>query len=204
MNNVHGALAQASVLRGDYDAVLAAREAEVALAREFGFAEAAVIAESNVVNTLNLLGRHDEALRRGEDLLARVDRAGGDSDPSMPWILEYVILSRAELGLLDAAHALLDRLWRVIERGREPPAPWLPLMSLLAALRGRAVEAAQLIGRLGHDGAARQVIYGAQDLGKVERAHAIVLAALGKAEVERWIAAGAALGDDEIRAVAMR
>lgn len=202
--NVHGALAQASVLRGDYDAVLAAREAEVALAREFGFAEAAVIAESNVVNTLNLLGRHDEALRRGEDLLARVDCAGGDSDPSMPWILEYVILSRAELGRLDAAHALLDRLWRVIERGREPPAPWLPLMSLLAALRGRAVEAAQLIGRLGRDGAARQVIYGAQDLGKVERARAIVLAALGPADLERWIAAGAVLGDTEVRAMAMR
>jgi len=202
--NVHGALALASGLRGDFDAVLAAREAEVALAREFGIAEAAVIAESNVIDTLNVLGRHDEALRRGEDLLARVGCAGGDSDPSMPWILEYVILSRAELGLLDAAHALLDRLWRVIERGREPPAPWLPLMTLLAALRGRATEAAQLIGRLGHDGAVRQVIYGAQDLEKVERARAIVLAALGETEAERLIAAGAALGDDEIRAVAMR
>ena len=202
--NVHGALAQASGLRGDFGAVLAAREAEVALAREFGIAVAAVIAESNVVDTLNVLGRHDEALRRGEDLLARVDCAGGDSDPSMPWILEYVILSRAELGLLDAAHALLERLWRVIERGREPPAPWLPLMTLLAALRGRAAEAAQLIGRLGHDRAVRQVIYGAQDLDKVERARAIVLAALGEAEVQRLIVAGAALGDDEIRAAAMR
>jgi hypothetical protein len=38
----------------------------------------------------------------------------------------------------------------------------------------------------------------------VDRAHAIALAALGKAETERLIAAGAVLGDDGIRAVALR
>ncbi|HSV69054.1 MAG TPA: winged helix-turn-helix domain-containing protein [Methylibium sp.] len=202
--NVHGALALAAERRGDLAAVLAAREAEVALAREFGFPEAAVIAESNVVNTLSMLGRHDEALLRGEALLARVDAADGDRNPSMLWILEYVIHARAELGRLDEAHALIGRLWQVMDRTGEQPGPWLPAMALLAALRGRASEAALLIGRLSHGGANPEVTYQPIDLQRIERARAIAREALGKAEIERLIAAGAALDDAAVRTSSLR
>jgi len=202
--NVHGALAGASDLRGDYAALLAAREAEVALAHELGIAEAEVVAESNVLYALNVLGRYDEALRRGSALLARVDARDGDRDTSIFWILEYVIEAQAELGRLDEAHALVTRLWRVLERWSESPALWLPLMTLVAALRGRAAETAQLIGRIRHDAVARHVSYSAPSLQTVERVHAIAVAALGEAETERLIAAGASLSDDEVRAVTLR
>jgi len=201
---VHGALAAASDLRGDYQALLVAREAEVVLARELGLAESEVAAESNVLYALIVLGRHHEALSRGTALLARVDAGNGDRDTSILWILEYVIHAQAELGLLDEAHGLVARLWRVLERWGESPSLWLPLMTLVAARRGRATESALLTGRLRHDAVVRNVNYSAPSLRTVEDAHAITVAALGKAEVERLIAAGAALNDDEIRAVALR
>jgi predicted ATPase/DNA-binding winged helix-turn-helix (wHTH) protein len=202
--NVQGARAVASELSGDFAALLAAREAEVALARELGLAEAEVAAGSNVLYALNALRRHDEALRQGQALLARVDAADGDRNASLPWILEYVIQPLAELGRLDEAHALLGRLLRVLEEWAEPPAPWLPLMTLLAAQRGRAAEAALLLGRMGHDVAARQVSYSAPALRNVERARAAAVSALGEAEVRRLMSAGEGLDDNEMRAVAMR
>lgn len=201
--NVHGALAIASDLRGDYPALLVAREAEVALAHELDLLESEVAAESNVLYALIVLGRHEEALRRGLALLARVDAGDGDRDTSVAWVLEYVIQAQAELGLLDEAHALLGRLWGVLERWGESPALWFPLMTLVAALRGRATETALLIGRVGHE-AARSVSYSAPSLSAVQRARMIAVTALGEAEVERLITAGAALGDKEIRAVVMR
>jgi predicted ATPase/DNA-binding winged helix-turn-helix (wHTH) protein len=202
--NVHGARAVASELSGDFAALLAAREAEVALARELGLTEAEVAARSNVLYALNALRCHDEALRQGQALLARVDAADGDRNASLPWILEYVIQPLAELGRLDEAHALLGRLFRVLEEWAEPPAPWLPLMTLLAVQRGRAAEAALLLGRMGHDVAARQVSYSAPALHNVERARAAAVSALGEAEARRLMSAGEALDDNEIRAVAMR
>jgi predicted ATPase/DNA-binding winged helix-turn-helix (wHTH) protein len=202
--NVHGAMAVASELRGDFPALLAAREAEVALARELGLVEGEVAAGSNVLYALNALRRHEEALRHGTVLLARVEAADGDRNASLPWILEYVIQALAELGRLDEAQVLLDRLLQVLQRWAEPPAPWLPVMALLAALRGRASEAALLIGRLLHDGAARHVSYSAPALHNVERARAAAVTALGEAEVQRLTGAGAALTDDDIRALAMR
>jgi predicted ATPase/DNA-binding winged helix-turn-helix (wHTH) protein len=200
--NVHGAKAVASELRGDFAALLAAREAEVALARELGLAEAEVAAGSNVLYALNALGRHDEALRQGQALLARVEAADGDRDASLAWILEYVIQALTELGRLDEAHALLGRLLRLLELWAEPAALWLPVMTLLAAQRGRVHEAALLLGRMGHDG--RHVSYSAPALHNVERARAAAVTALGEAEVRRLIAAGQALDDNEIRALAMR
>ena len=202
--NVHGALAIASDLRGDYPALLVAREAEVVLARELGMAEAEVVAESNVLYALNVLGRYDDALRRGTGLLARVDAGDGDRDTSIAWILEYLIQAQAELGLLDEAHALVARLWRVFERWGESPSLWLPVMTLVAAQRGRAAETALLIGRMRHDAVARHVSYSAPSLQTMERVHAIVVSALGEAETERLIAAGGALSDDEVRAVTSR
>jgi hypothetical protein len=137
-------------------------------------------------------------------LLARVDAGDGDRDLSISWILEYVAHAQAELGLLDEAHALVARLWRVLERWGESPSLWLPLMALVAALRGRAAETALLVGRMRHDAAARHVSYSAPSRQTVQRVHAIAVAALGEAETERLIAAGAALGDDEARAVTLR
>jgi predicted ATPase/DNA-binding winged helix-turn-helix (wHTH) protein len=201
--NVHGAKAVASELSGDFAALLSAREAEVALARELGLTEAEVAARSNVLYALNALRRHDEALRQGQALLAGVE-AGGDRNASLPWILEAVIQALTELGRLDEAHSLLGRLLRVLEEWAEPPAPWLPLMTFLAAQRGRATEAALLLGRMSDDGAARQVSYSVPALHNVARARAAAARALGEAEVTRLIAAGKALDDNEIRAVAMR
>lgn len=202
--NVHGAKAVASDLSGDFPALLAAREAEVALARELGLAEAEVAAGSNVLYALIALKRHDEALRQGAALLTRVEAADGDRNASLPWILEYVAQALTELGRLDEAHALLGRLLRVLEQWAEPPAPWLPLMALLAAQRGRAPEAALLLGRMGHDGAARHVSYSAPARHNIERARAAAVAALGEAEFRRLITAGEALDDEQIRVVAMR
>jgi hypothetical protein len=77
-------------------------------------------------------------------------------------------------------------------------------MTLLAAQRGRAAEAALLLGRMGHDVAARQVSYSAPALRNVERARAAAVSALGEAEVRRLMSAGEGLDDNEMRAVAMR
>lgn len=202
--NVHGAMAVASELRGDFSALLAARQAEVALARELGLGEQEMAAGSNVLYALTALERHDDALRYGETLLARVDAADGDRDASLPWILQYVVQALTELGRLDEASVLLGRLWRVLEAWAEQPALWLPVTALVAARRGRASEAALLIGRLEHDRATLRVSCGVPAQRNVERARAAAVTVLGEAEVQRQMAAGAALGNDEIRAVAMR
>ena len=133
-----------------------------------------------------------------------MDAADGDRNPSILWILEYVIDARAELGGADEAHAMLDRLWRVIDRAGEQPANWLPVMALLAARRGRVAEAALLIGRMGRGGDRAEVMYYALDLQRIERARAIAREALGDAETERLIAAGATLDDAAARALSLR
>ncbi len=198
--SVLGALARAAVIRGDHVAVLAGREAEVALAQQLGDQDAVDAAESGIVSTLVNLGRHAEAAQRGQTLLARVDADGSGRNGNLPWVLSALFDALLALERLAEARALLPRLFAA---GRRFATPTLaPLLCGLVTAEQRFQAAARLLGYAHQGYESRGMTFEPEEQAGLERMLAAVCAALGPELAARLVQQGRSLADDAAEALA--
>ena len=191
---LHGALTKAALVRGDYEAVLEGRLAEMQLARELGSEDQVETAESNVVNALNWLKRYPEALERGQALLARIDGRNGDANGNLPWLLPMLLVALIETGRLAEASALLPRAQAAGRRFGSLAI--LPLQPLLAAAQGRFEVAARLVGYARQRYESSGVLPANGDEQLMERVQRNVARALEPALAESLVRQGRALDED--------
>jgi non-specific serine/threonine protein kinase len=197
---LQGALVRAAVIRGDFAAVLAGRQAEVALARQLGDQDALEAAESSIVNNLVNLGRHAEAASLGQALLKRVDADGSGRNGNLPWVLGSLIDALLALGRIEEARALLPR---VFAAGRRFATPTLaPTLCRLAAAEQRYRAAARLVGyaRQSYEGCG--VKFEPEEEAGIERVLAAACAALGPEQAQALEQQGRSLADDAAEALA--
>ena len=84
-----------------------------------GAQDEADASESNVIHALTALQRHDEAVQRGTDLLARIGaRPNGANNGNLPWVLNGLLGALIDSGHLHEAHALLPRTFATAARWR--------------------------------------------------------------------------------------
>ena len=178
---VQGAVSRAAMLRGDNQASLEGRLAEVQLAEQAGWHAAQDAADSNVLNMLNALHRYEECRQRGLVLLARVDARGGPTEGNLPWVLNGLMEACVELGRLDEAAALVPRAHAA--RQRFGALVMLPMLVRLALAQQRPEAAARLIGHARASYMALDVQPDAIDEENMARAEGQVAAALGQARV---------------------
>jgi non-specific serine/threonine protein kinase len=198
---VQGALTYAAMTRGDSEAAIAGREAEIVLARALGDHHAADAAESAIVNQLLGLKRFAEAAARGQALLARVDADGSGRNGNLPWVMYGVVMALVQSGRWHEAGALLPR---ALAAGRRFSTPVVvSALPTLAAADGRWADAAQLVGH------ARRV-YAAQGLAQpgaagspMAAALAAASEALGAEPVAALVAQGHSLDDAAAEALAL-
>ena len=197
---VLGALVRAAVIRGDHLAVLAGREAEVALAQQLGDQDTLDAAESNVVVVLVNLGRNAEAAQRGQALLARVDADGSGRNGNLPWVLSALFLALLAQSRLAEARALLPHL---IAAGRRFATPTLALpLCRLAAAEHRHQAAARLLGYARQGYESRGMTFEPEEQAGQVHVLAAASAALGSAEAQRLVQQGRSLSDDAAEALA--
>lgn len=197
---VHGALAEAARVRGDYAELLACREQELRLAREAGHHLMAQAAETNVCAALIELGRHHEAAERAQALLQRLEAAGDDNNANLPWALLMLGQSLLASRRLDEAGAVVPRLLAA-ERRFGTTIAWPCILPLLVA-QGRLDAAGRL---LGYVRGLWKRSPDSQDLGEreaLDEVSAAVRAGLGDEAAATLAAEGAALSDEAAAALA--
>lgn len=197
---IHGALVKAALDREDHEAVLAGRLAEVELAREQGWQAAAEAAETNVINSLNTLGRHAEAAARGRELLARIDGAGRGDNGNLPWALSGLLDALIALRELDEARVLVARACAAGQRFDTPVSA--PLLAALALAQGRCAAAARLVGYARHSFAARGMKLEDGEERLLAHAQEAAAAALGAGQAEALVQQGRSLSDEAAAALA--
>lgn len=196
---VLGALMRAALTRGDRLAVLAGREAELALALTLHDQNAADAAESNLVGALVSLERNAEAAERGLALLARVDADGSGSNGNMPWVLSALMAALVTLGRLDDARALLPRAFAA---GRRFATPTLALpFCMLAAAEQRLRAAARLVGYARQSHETRSVEFDPDEEAVLATVQATVSAALGDEQAAGLVRQGRSLTEEAAEAL---
>jgi len=196
---VLGALVHAAVTRGDYAAVFAGREAELALAQQLDDQDAVDAAESNVVSALGNLERHAEAAERGQVLLARVDADGSGRNGNLPWVLSSLFAALVALGRLDEARALLPRAFAA---GRRFATPTLGLQfCVLAAVEQRLCAAARLVGYARQSYETRSMKFDPEEEVVLARVLAAAMATLGPEQAATLVQQGRSLTDDAAEAL---
>jgi len=197
---VVGAQARAAVIRGDHVAVLAGREAEMALAQQLGLQNQVDAAESGIVNTLGSLGRNAEAARRGQTLLARVDADGSGRNGNLPWVLGGLFAALLALGRLDEARALLPKIFAAGRRFATPAL--VPQLCGLAAAEQRHQAAARLLGYARFSYESRDMTFEPEEEAILVQVLAAARAALGPAQAHDLVQRGRSLNDDAAEALA--
>ena len=197
---VLGALARAAVIRGDHVAVLAGREAEMALAQQLGVQNEVDAAESSIVNTLGSLGRNAEAVKRGQALLARVDADGSGRNGNLPWVLGGLFSALLALGRLDEARALLPKIFAAGRRFATPAL--VPQLCGLAAAEQRYQAAVRLLGYARQSYESRGMQFEPEEEAGLVRILAAACAALGPEEAEGLVQQGRSLAEDAAEALA--
>ncbi len=180
--------------------VLAETEDSLRLAEDFGDLRLRASSLMYLEQATEGLGRFDEAVQRGRELLAVLRD------------LPFTMLRPMALSNLCLSLTHLDRLDEALEVGREAlaehrldgtPAVMLDAAALLAMKRGRFEAAAKTLGRAD---ALVASIAGARQPNEA-RARDITLdrlqAALPAAELQRLMDAGALLGDDQAACLAL-
>ncbi|MBP6902222.1 MAG: winged helix-turn-helix domain-containing protein [Burkholderiaceae bacterium] len=196
---VQGALSRAAVIRHDMAALLAGREAELALARQLGDLDAAHAAESSIVNALSGLGRHGEAVQRGQALLARVDADGSGSNGNLPWVISPLLAALLALGRVEAARALLPRALAAGQRFATA-AMW-PQFCALALAERRYAVAAQLLGYTRQCYQSRGIRFEPAEEQGLQRCEAAVAAALGSESLAAGLQQGRMLDEGAAEAL---
>jgi len=196
-----GAISRAAMLRGDLAVSLEGRLLEARLAREIGWHAAEDAAESNVLNMLNGLLRHEDARRLGQALLARVEQRGGATEGNLPWVLNGLIEACIGTGRPDEAAALVPRAQAARQRFGTPVLT--PMLVKLALARQQPEAAARLIGHTRASYAAQEAQIDAIDEENLGRAEQAVSVALGPERAALLIADGQRLDAAAAAALAM-
>lgn len=198
---VHGALAEASRVRGDARALLACREQELLAARELGWEDSAQAAETNVCTALMDLGRHAEAAERGAVLLRRMQAASdAGTNGNLPWALNMLVESLVRLGRLDEALALVPHSLAASRRFGTTVA-WQGILTLVAAQQ-RHEAAARLIGHVRHQWALSRATPDRDEQARVEQVEAEVHSHLGADRAVQLSEQGQWMDDDTAAALA--
>ena len=198
--SMQGALTRAAVIRSDVGALLAGREAEVALARQLGDQDAVDAAESSIVSALCGLGRYAEAEQRGQALLARVDADGSGRNANLPWVIGALLVALTSLGQLEEARALLPRAFAAGRRFTTPTM-W-PQFCSLAIAGERYLAAAQLLGYTRQCFEARGITFEPGEKRSMLRAEERVAAALGPEQLQAGMRHGRTLDEAAAEALA--
>ncbi len=196
---MEGALVAAARSRRDFSAVLAGRLAEMGLAQQQGWRAEAEAAESNVVDTLNLLGRHAEAAERGGALLRRIDGRDGDANGNLPWVLNGLMVALIQRDRLDEARALVPRA--LVCGQRFGTLVCRPTLALLAAAGQRHEAAARLVGHARQACSARGTRLDFSDEETLAHVQALAAEALGLSPAQALIEQGRGLDDEAAAAL---
>jgi tetratricopeptide (TPR) repeat protein len=191
-----GTLGAACDLRGDNEGALRHRRAELELARRHGTRHAVDVAESNVVNVLYRMGRHEEALQINGAVLQRL--AGEDGvNLAYAWNTRTALLAEMHLHAELRAHA--EAASALFERFEMPY--YLERWARVLLVEGRPRAAARLVGRelalLERWGLA--LPRATRD--SVAETRALAVALIGETEWEAWVAQGRALDAAGARAL---
>ncbi len=140
---MHGALAVACARRNDLEGKLRHGLAELQAARAFGLHVSADAAETNVIGTLSLMKRHDEALARSQALMARL---GHEDSGNLPWVWSTHINALVGLGRHAEVRACARQVWALLQRYERPllAGKWTEMLSA----EGRHEDAARITGFL--------------------------------------------------------
>jgi non-specific serine/threonine protein kinase len=199
---VNGALAHAALQRGgDSPEMLAFMEREQLAARELGMQARVQVAENNICLALVRLGRFAEAAERTRALLQGIDtQGGGDTNGSLPWVLNALVEALVALGRLDEAAALVPRSLAVGRRFGTTVA-WLGVLRLVADQQ-RAEAAGRLVGYVGRLWTDDGATLSPQEQACLAHAGAVVVARLGSDLAAALAAEGRGLGDEAAAALA--
>ncbi len=110
---MHGSLAMLCSDLGDHEGQLQHRMQEQLAALAGGFQHAADSAETNIVSTLNSLGRHDEALARAQSALARL---GDEDSGNLCYLWSELVTAQVSLGQHAQVRAGARRFWTLLQR----------------------------------------------------------------------------------------
>lgn len=185
------------MIRNDVAALLAGREAEVALARQLNDQDAA---ESSIVNALCRLGRYAEAEQRGQAMLARIDADGSGRNANLPWVIGALLAALTSLGRLAQAQALLPCAFAAGRRFTTPTM-W-PQFCLLAVAEERYLAAAQLLGYTRQCFESRSITFEPDEEGSMLHAEALACAALGPEQLQARVQHGRTLDEAAAEALA--
>lgn len=176
---MHGALAIACARRNDLEGKLRHGLAELEAARAFGPGANADAAETNVIGTLNLMNRHDEALARSQALIAR---AGNEDSGNLPWIWSTHVNALVGLGRHAEVRACARQVWALLQRYERPllAGKWTEMLSA----EGRHEDAARITGFMLQTCEARNIPAIGETRQLLDTAEALSRAALGS---ERWL-----------------
>ena len=182
-----GSLALEYRRRGDFETAWRHQLDEADEAERAGLREIADNAQSNLVATLNGLGRHDEALSRIDALLAR---SGDHASPLGAYNRIQKLNALIGLKRLDAAQAFAIE---ALPWGRRYDVPDIvQVIAQLCALQGRTSVAALLLGHYRQRLAARGADLPADAHSPWKEASTIVEAAIDEATRHRLSAFGEA------------
>ena len=191
-----GSEARACDRLGDNEGLLQCRLRELECARQLGDSSLVTAVETNLVFALQALNRHEEALARARELVARL----GDSDAgNAAYAWTGLVVSLQALRRSAEFRAAMPQAARVL---RKHGLPLLgPQCALLLAAEGCMVEALRVLGHARACFAARgmRMTDGEREgLGALERQ---ARAALGDAAVDLCLTEGATLDEAAVDAV---
>ena len=176
---MHGALAVACARRNDLEGKLHHGLAELEAARAFGLHVSADAAETNVIGTLNLMKRHDEALARSQALMARL---GNEDSGNLPWVWSTHVSALVGLGRHAEVRACARQVWALLQRYQRPllAGKWTEMLSA----EGRHEDAARVTGFLLQTCEAKGIPTIGETRQLLDAAEAVSRPALGS---ERWL-----------------
>jgi len=191
-----GAEARACDRLGDVEGLLRCRLRELELVRQLGDEAGATGVETNVVFALQALGRHEEALVRSRELVARL----GDSDvgnAAYAWTGHFVSLQA--LGRFAEFRAVLPRAGRVL---RVHGLPLLaPQCALVLAAEGRSTEALRVLGHARALFAAKGMVMTNEEVSNLRVVEAQARASLGDAAVDLCLREGETMDETAVEAL---
>jgi hypothetical protein len=191
-----GSEARACDRLGDNEGLLQCRLRELECARQLEDASLVTAVETNLVFALQALNRHEEALVRARELIARL----GDSDTSnAAYAWTGMVCSLQALRRGAEFRAVMPQAARVLRRHGLPLLG--PQCALVLAAEGRTVEALRVLGHARACFTARGMRMTTDELESLGALERQARAGMGDAAVDLCLAEGATLDEAAVDAV---
>jgi hypothetical protein len=191
-----------AISSGDFAGAKAALERQIALARRAGSSEAVLNAQSNLADAALAAGDVDEAVRLGTEVerQASISNRNRHNLSGARVNLTGALLAQRSL---SQARAMATTAWPLAKEFLQ--LHWLAdNLALLAALEGRARDAAKLCGYGDATYAAYGVVRQINEARTAMRAEELARERIGETEFARLKAEGAGLREDDVLTLAFR